>query len=253
MPGKRLHLIALLGTLLFAGLPVRVDGQFLITVVSVTEGALPNSDQLSVFVLAQEFTNSDGMVPPSNAFQGTLTEVVNRGTNVSFTAIDTNSVRQIYRFVSTPPPDSLAESYTLYGTNGFTNVTIQIPPFFSVLPQNQSVFVGSNVTFTVKAIHTTGFQWLKDGTNLVDDGHYSGTTNATLSIASVSLADAGEYSIVAAHPALPRTNSATLAVFKPIQLSLMQTGPGLLRLLAANADQSPFEPQRVSNVLFYSS
>jgi hypothetical protein len=192
-------------------------------------------------------------MPPSNAFQGTLTEVVNRGTNVSFTAIDTNSVRQIYRFVSTPPPDSLAESYTLYGTNGFTNVIIQIPPFFSVLPQNQSVFAGSKVTFTAQAIHTTGFQWLKDGTNLVDNGHYSGTTNATLSIAGVSLADAGEYSIVAAHPALPRTNSAALAVFKPIQLSLMQTGPGLLRLLAANADQSPFEPQRVSNVLFYSS
>jgi hypothetical protein len=254
MQGKWRQLVLLLGSLVFARvMPSCLEAQTAVTEVFFVPSQLPDSDQMNVIVEFDEFTNVNGTMPSTNNLQGEITAITNRGTNVPFAALETNGIIQLYRFLATPPPDSLAETYTLYGTNGSTDVILEIPPFFPVLPQNQSVFVGSNVTFSAQAIHTTGFQWLKDGTVLIDDGHFSGTTNKTLSIANVSLADAGPYSIVAAHPTSPRTNSATLAVFKPIQLSLMQIGPALARLLAGNADQSPFEQERLSNVVFYSN
>jgi hypothetical protein len=43
-----------------------------------------------------------------------------------------------------------------------------------------------------------------------------------------------------------------LDVFKPIQLSVAQGAPpGILRILAGNTDQSPFEAWRATNVAFY--
>jgi hypothetical protein len=103
------------------------------------------------------------------------------------------------------------------------------------------------------AWHTTGYQWQKDGSNLVEGLHFAGVTNATLTISNVGLADAGMYAVVAQHPTSPATNSAVLSVFKPIKLSLLQPAPGSLRLLATNADGSAFEPERLTNVAFYST
>jgi hypothetical protein len=246
--------VIFLGILLHASaLLPGVQAQTPVTQIVIVSSTLPNSDQETAIIVFDQSTNSDGMGPPTNGFQPPLTAIINRGTNVSFAPIQTNGNIQIYSFPVTPLPDSLAETYTLFGSVGSTNVQVDIPPFFSVLPQNQSVFVGSNVTFTAQVTHTTGLQWVKDGTNLFQDGHFSGVTNSVLSIANVNLADAGTYSIVAAHPTNPVTNSATLAVFKPILLTVAQTAPGLVQLFAANADQSPFEPKRLSNVVFYTT
>lgn len=192
--------------------------------------------------------------PPTNTFDGELVAVSNRDVNVPFSKLAESGSREIDQFMIVPQPDDLDETYTLYGNSGSTYVVFQIPPFFTVQPQGQSVFVGSNVTFAAQAIHTTGYQWQKDGTNLVENSHFVGVTNTALTIVSPGLEDAGTYEIVAEHPTSPVTNSeAVLSVFKPIQLSLSQPAAGIVRLTASNADKTPFEAQRLSKVAFYSA
>jgi len=127
-------------------------------------------------------------------------------------------------------------------------------PEFTIQPQPQSVFVGSTVTFSAQAVHTTGLYWQKDGTNLVDDGHFFGTTNSNLTITNVQPADAGNYMAVTTDPTNSQTSdSAQLSVFKPIQLGLANNSPAGVVLLVVNQDGSPFETNRIANLTILSS
>jgi len=156
-------------------------------------------------------------------------------------------------------PDALFNADTLILTNYFdgtisTQALIVGQAQFMVSPQNQSVFVGDTVTFPALAYHTSGYQWQKDGTNLVDDGHFIAATNATLVITNVQLADAGNYTVVANHPYTPASAGAGLNVYKPIRLGLAVLPPtNGFNLLIANADGSGFEPERIPNLQVYST
>jgi hypothetical protein len=68
-------------------------------------------------------------------------------------------------------------------------------PNISTQPANQTVSAGANASFTVAAQSSTPltYHWLHTGTNLVDNGHFSGVTNATLNISGVTTNDAGNY------------------------------------------------------------
>jgi len=72
-----------------------------------------------------------------------------------------------------------------------------LTPVITLQPQSQSDNSGATATFVCEAIlQPTGFQWQKDGTNLVDGGNISGATNTTLTISSVSDSDAATYSVI---------------------------------------------------------
>jgi hypothetical protein len=82
-------------------------------------------------------------------------------------------------------------------------------------PNNQGDYASSTATFTVTAIGpiSLNYQWLKDGANLTNGENISGATNSTLTIASVSDADAGNYSaVVSDADASVVTSDATLTV-----------------------------------------
>jgi hypothetical protein len=228
--------------------PGRIQGQ----TIEVDLSPQANSDQINVFVELIYFTNSSG--PITSPLQGGITAITNSNTNVPFILVSDTSLLQIYSFMVAPHPDASAENYSFYGTNGSTNITFQIPPFFALQPKPQSVLVGGTATFSASVLHTTGLQWQFNGTNLFDDGHVFGATNSALTISNVSPADAGTYDLVAAHPTSPATNSnAVLSVFKPILLSLAELSPSAVRLVASNADGSPFESERLSNISVLSS
>ncbi len=94
------------------------------------------------------------------------------------------------------------------GTNGPANVA----PAFTTHPQSQTVNVGANVTFTAAATGTPtpAFQWQRSGTNL------PGATGTTLTLNSVQVSDAGNYSVVASNAAGQVTSPAvTLTVNLP--------------------------------------
>jgi hypothetical protein len=55
-------------------------------------------------------------------------------------------------------------------------------------PEDQMVYLGSNATFTVKAVNTDGYQWLRNGNPI------NGQTNASLTITNAGINDVGYYS-----------------------------------------------------------
>jgi hypothetical protein len=68
-------------------------------------------------------------------------------------------------------------------------------PIILTPPADQMVSAGSTATFTVVAQSATPlkYQWQHAGTNLSNGGHFSGVTNATLTVSNCETNDAGVY------------------------------------------------------------
>ncbi len=71
-------------------------------------------------------------------------------------------------------------------------------PVIASQPASQSAVPGVTVRFNVGAIGLgpLSYQWRFNGTNLVDGGHVSGATTASLTLANVQAAQAGRYSVL---------------------------------------------------------
>jgi len=97
------------------------------------------------------------------------------------------------------------------GSAASTNASLTVV----LSPQSQTNIAGATVTFTAAAFgpEPLNYQWQKNGTNLVEGGRLSGSTNSTLTIATVSDADAAVYSaIVSDAYASVTTSNAALTV-----------------------------------------
>jgi len=68
-------------------------------------------------------------------------------------------------------------------------------PVVTTQPAAQTVSAGTTVTFTIVAQSATPitYRWQHAGTNLADAGHFSGVTNATLTVSNCETNDAGQY------------------------------------------------------------
>ena len=95
-------------------------------------------------------------------------------------------------------------------------LTVQTPPVIATPPASQSVLVGDNVSFAVLATGTAPFtyQWKKGTGDLV------GQTADTLTLNAVSLAEAGDYSVVVTNvagstPSAPATLIVAAAAVAP--------------------------------------
>jgi hypothetical protein len=97
-------------------------------------------------------------------------------------------------------------SATLWFTNLTSNTAIKrdyslaiiSPPAVTIQPVDQDVLDGATATFSVAV--TGGlplfYQWQLNGTNLVDGGDFTGSTNTTLIVSNVSPGDVGTYTLV---------------------------------------------------------
>lgn len=106
--------------------------------------------------------------------------------------------------------------------NGFA----QLVPNITTQPQNQSVMVSSNATFTVVASGQSplSYQWSFAGTNLTNSAHISGVTASTLTISNVAVGDAGNYqAIVSNRHGIATSSNATLTVFVPPTITTQPT------------------------------
>ena len=97
-----------------------------------------------------------------------------------------------------------AGNYTCYLTNGDCDtiselVTISVNDLTAITaqPSDMEMFVGESATFEVSASgNNLTYQWFLGTTELVDSDKISGTTSSTLSINTLELSDAGDYSVV---------------------------------------------------------
>jgi len=214
-----------------------------ISAVPVSIGS-PPANTYDITVVAQ----FDSQFP-----SGPLVSVANRGVSIPFQSIADTAILEIYSFQVSPLVDSFSETYVLTWTNFTYDYTFNINPLILTNPASQSVFVGSNVLFSAVSIHTSSYQWQKDGTNLVESDHFVGVTNSTLEISNVQMADAGDYIVMASNTnnSIP-TVDAYLSVFKPIRLSLLKShSDGSSQLRVNNRDGSPVDTNQVLHFVIY--
>jgi len=77
-----------------------------------------------------------------------------------------------------------------YCDNSAPVVQAAVQPEFPVItlqPEDQMVYLGSNATFTVKAVNADGYQWLRNGGSMPDQ------TNTSLIITNAQISDVGYY------------------------------------------------------------
>ncbi len=121
-------------------------------------------------------------------------------------------------------------------TSGTATLTIAQPPTISTQPVSQTVFIFSNVTFTVVAGgNGLTYQWRKGGVNI------SGATSPSFTITGIAVADAGNYDVVVTGTCSPAVisniavltvNSVTITT-QPVNQSVC-TGSNVIFSVTAN-------------------
>ena len=82
--------------------------------------------------------------------------------------------------------------------NRISKGTPTYAPIIVLQPQGQIYRAGMTVAFLVSAIglDPMSYQWQKNGTNLVEGGTISGSSTSTLTLSTIMLNDAGNYTVV---------------------------------------------------------
>ncbi len=130
-----------------------------------------------------------------------------------------------------------AASYRCVVTNAYGSITsspaaltvasVPYPPAITQQPSNQVALLGGTATFTVAAtgLEPLAYQWQKNNGNLSNGGHYSGSTNPVLTIATADDNDAASYRCVVTNTHGTATSaSATLTIDRCIPSILLGHG-----------------------------
>ncbi len=168
--------------------------------------------------------------------QGTFTRVFPEKTVLTLQAPASYGGRSFDRWVmNNQPRPAGSNSITFTLTAGTTAEarygdfpSTGVAPTIVQPPANTVATLGATATFTVVASGTAPltFLWQKNGAPLTDGSRIAGSTNTTLIISNVALADAAAYSVVVSNPFGTRTSEpASLTVTAP-SLALLPATPG---------------------------
>ncbi|MBI4622734.1 MAG: immunoglobulin domain-containing protein [Verrucomicrobia bacterium] len=177
----------------------------------------PGGDFAGAASASQPVSGGSGTVTFSSA--GLVADVQawvnNPATNFGWIMVAQDETGPAVRFASREgsPAPSLVVDFTL-GSGGGNTL-----PVLTTQPAGQTVTAGAAVTFAAAASGTPApaFQWRKNGTPI------PGATNATLTLTSVTIADAGTYTVVA-------TNAAGSAISAEATLTVNSGPVGAARL-----------------------
>ena len=94
----------------------------------------------------------------------------------------------------------------------------QQPPVITQQPHSQTNFVGGMASFAVQASGspTLTYQWLVNGTNLVDNARITGSQTASITITGVQTVDAGDYRVVVTNIYGSATSSVATLLIRTI-------------------------------------
>jgi hypothetical protein len=140
--------------------------------------------------------------------------------------------------------------YSLVVTNAYGSVTSSpvllrvIDPALLTQPVSRTNHAGSPASFSVQAAGTApSFQWLKNATVLDD------ATNPTLSLLSVSPADAGPYAVIVSNIYGSLISAtATLSVVDPLQIQSVTASNGSLAISWTAIPGTTYSVQQTTNI-----
>jgi hypothetical protein len=120
-------------------------------------------------------------------------------------------------------------------TSSVAVLTVVSFPTIIVPPTNQTVGLGSIVTFAVTAVGTSplSYQWQMNGTTLVNGGRIGGATNTTLTITNAQTSDDGGYTVIV-------TNSVGSVTSSPPAVLTVLTLPSFTGITAAGGGSGSF-------------
>ncbi len=131
-----------------------------------------------------------------------------------------------FRWTFTNTATSATNSHDILAIDGVvfsaTSPAADSAPVFTTQPATQTVSLGDSVTFSATATGSPAptYQWFKGASPI------SGATSASYSIASITSADAGDYSVVATNSVSSTTSAtATLTVSTTVVAPLIVSQP----------------------------
>lgn len=136
------------------------------------------------------------------------------------------------------PPGSYVSALLFTNlNNGFYQqrrviLDVVTPPLITVQPTSQTLPTGATARFMVQTATNSllTFQWLANGSKLVDAGNVNGAATATLTLSNVTALDDGAYSVLVSNVAgfatssnalLTVTSSAPIIVAQPIAQTVL--------------------------------
>ncbi len=173
----------------------------------------PQSRTNVVGTMAEFRVTVDGTAPLSYQWLFNNTPLAGRtGTNLVLNPVQATDAGDYRAHVTNAFGQILSASATL---------TVWIAPEITTPPQNQTVNVGSNVSFSVTATGTAplSYQWQRNG------AHLAGQTDDALALTTVSPLDAGSYCVIVTNVAGAATSVvAMLTVQAPPVISAHPRG-----------------------------
>jgi uncharacterized repeat protein (TIGR03803 family) len=143
---------------------------------------------------------------------------------------------------------SNAALYSVTVSNAFNSITsdyavlevVYSPPHITAQPAGQTRVAGMTAMFTVGALgdQPLFYQWQKNGTNLTDGGNISGSTTSTLTLASVTVANGGNYSVIVSNTI--RAVSSDKALLTVVPITPPSASMTVVRLLNGSDGAFPF-------------
>jgi uncharacterized repeat protein (TIGR03803 family) len=168
------------------------------------------------------------------------------GTNLYDGANISGSSSSVLTLGNVTPADMAPYSVVvsnIYGSITSSVAALQImiaPPAIVTGPASQTVLTGTTVSFEVQATGDAplSYQWQENGTNLADGVNLSGSSTPTLTLASVTAANAGIYSVVVSNALNSVSSGGAVLTVLPI------TAPGasLGILHSFNTDSNSCNP-----------
>ncbi len=151
---------------------------------------------------------NDGNFYGTTFFGGNTNSLNPRGMGTVFEFTTSGTMNTLVSFSGTnganPNGLTLGTDGNFYGTTysgGIGSGTVfclLMTPIITLQPQSQTNNAGNTVTFFACATNLApfGYQWQKNGSNLVDGGNISGSNTNALSITNISDDDAAIYSVI---------------------------------------------------------
>ncbi|PYM12523.1 MAG: hypothetical protein DME18_11205, partial [Verrucomicrobia bacterium] len=173
-----------------------------------TDGTLST---LANFTLENGFNPAAGLTLGDDGnFYGTALHGGRGGHGSVFEVTPDGTLTTLFHFIRASggysyAPLTLGSNGSLYGTtySGGSNDTgvifrLDLPPAITSQPASRTNVLDTTATFTVTAAGTRpfGYQWLKNGTNIVDGGNASGARTGMLTLSHVQLDDAGNFAVI---------------------------------------------------------